>query len=135
MTRSQGRASLTWLVQVVNIAEPDITSAANLALLAQHYFSLDKSIYTDWRMAHVRRKWMKQQLKTPDELGGLTCAICGKKGLHPDRKKGTGLATLDHIVDIGRGGEWNNPSNFQVACDRCNNNKNSRLQKALKLCS
>ena len=132
MTRSEGRARHSWIVQVVHVAEPDITSAAQLALLAKHYFSLDRSIYTDWRMAHVRRKWMKQQLKTPDELGGLTCAICGRKGLFPFKVPNVPdkyRATLDHIVDIGQGGAWNDPANFQVACSQCNNTKNSKMQK------
>ncbi len=113
-------------MQVVHVTNPDVASAANLTLLSQHYFALDKSIYTDWRMAHVRRKWMKQQMETPDELGGLTCAICGRKGLKPWT---TPKATLDHIVNIGHGGAWNDPSNFQVACEKCNNDKNSKLQK------
>jgi 5-methylcytosine-specific restriction endonuclease McrA len=135
MTRSKGRASQGWLVQAVHVDEPDITSAAHLALLAKHYFSLDRSIYTDWRMAHIRRKWMKQQLKHPDELGGLTCAICGKKGLKPYKQPDVptnDMATLDHIIEIGRGGSWNDPTNFQVACVHCNSTKNSMLQKAEK---
>jgi 5-methylcytosine-specific restriction endonuclease McrA len=123
MTRSRGRATKRWLTQVVHIQNMDIPSAANLVLLSKEYFSADKSIYSDWRMCHIRKKWMKQQMKTPDALGGLTCAICGKQGLKPGVTDVTQLATLDHIVEISHGGVWNDPSNFQVACHGCNAKK------------
>jgi len=129
MTRSQGRASRYWVVQVVNIVEPDITSAAALALLAKKYFGLDKSIYTDFRMQHLRTKWIRELMKTPDEAGGLTCAICQRKGLKSKTQVRDELATLDHIIEIGMGGAWNDPSNFQVACWDCNNARNSKNQK------
>lgn len=130
MTRSRGRNTQAWLAQVVHIEEPHVTSAANLVLLAKQYFAQDKSIYSDWRMCHIRKKWMKLQLKTPDALGGLTCAICGKQGLTPNNEDPKMLATLDHIVEIGLGGKWNDPSNFQVACRQCNAYKNVKLQEA-----
>lgn len=127
MTRSRGRATRAWITQVVHIENFDIASAGNLVLLSKEYFALDKSIYSDWRMAHIRRKWMKQQMREHmDELGGLTCAICGRKGLKPnadERNDFNNLATLDHIVDIGKGGSWNDPANFQVACRACNAKK------------
>jgi hypothetical protein len=129
MTRSRGKQTQAWLVQVVHIAEPDITSAASLVLLMKQYFMLDKSVYTNWRMTHIRRKWMKQQLKTPDELGGLTCAICGKKGLKPNAADKNQKATLDHRIEIADGGNWRDPLNFQVACAECNSQKNNIFQR------
>ncbi len=129
MTRSKGRQARAWAVQVVHIADPDITSAAALALLAKKYVSLDKSIYTEFRMHRIRNKWMKRLMLAPDEQGGLTCAICGKKGLHPNSPNPKDQATLDHIIQIGMGGSWNNPENFQVACGPCNNLKNAEIQK------
>lgn len=130
MTRSRGRQMTAWLVQVVHIADPHVTSAANLVLLQKQYFALDMSIYSDWRMCHIRRKWMKIQMKTPDAKGGLTCAICGKQGLRPESQDQHNLATLDHILEIGKGGSWNDPTNFQVACRKCNAQKNNVLQEA-----
>ncbi len=130
MTRSRGRMTQAWLAQVVHIEEPHVTSAANLVLLSKQYFAADKSIYSDWRMCHIRKKWMRQQMKTPDALGGLTCAICGKQGLKPSGSDLQNFATLDHIVEITKGGKWNDPSNFQVACRQCNSYKNVKLQEA-----
>ncbi len=75
---------------------------------------------------------MKRKMKTPDELGGLTCAICGRKGLLPRNTTLKNLATLDHITDIELGGSWRDPSNFQVACKDCNHRKNNRKQKQKK---
>jgi len=130
MTRSQGRRNRAWAVQVVHIADPDITTAAALALLAKKYCAEDKSIYTEYRMHRIRNRWMKEQLKVArDELGGLTCAICGKKGLNPWTSDIDNRAVLDHIIEITAGGSWSNPSNFQVACDFCNSIKNDNLQK------
>lgn len=116
-------------MQVVHIAEPDITSAASLALLAKKYCSEDKSIYTEYRMHRLRNKWMKAQMKSPDELGGLTCAICARKGLNPWTVDIDQRAVLDHVHEICLGGSWHDPANFQVLCDRCNNQKNDKLQK------
>lgn len=132
MTRSRSRATKAWLEQVVHIQEPDVTSAANLVLMIKDYYSLDKSVYSNWRMNHIRRKWMKQQMREhKDEKGGLTCALCGKQGLLPDTKDHNKLATLDHIVDMGKGGAWNDPANFQVACRRCNNHKSNEPKKTV----
>lgn len=128
MTRSRGRQTRMWLVQVVHIADPHVTSAANLVLLQKQYFALDKSIYSDWRMAHIRRKWMKKQMKSPDAKGGLTCAICGKQGLNPTSEIHQEQATLDHITNISDGGSWSDSNNFQVACHRCNSDKNKTLR-------
>lgn len=116
-------------MQVVHITEPDITSAAALALLAKKYVSLDKSIYTEFRMHRIRNKWMKRLMLAPDEQGGLTCAICGKKGLRPNESDPHKKATLDHITEISVGGDWRNPSNFQVLCKDCNSLKNDLFQK------
>jgi len=129
MTRSSARVTHDWLTQVIYIQEPDISSMANLALLTRYYFGLDRSIYREYRMSRIRRRWMKEQMKTPDSNGGLTCSMCGRSGLNPWEKNIKKKATLDHIKSICDGGEWNNPSNFQVACYSCNSRKNSELQK------
>ena len=123
MTRSQGNKCRTWTVQVVHIQDPPITSPAHLALLAKHYTEQDKTIYSESRMGRVRRQWMKNLMTTAKY--GLTCAICGRKGLDPYSKDPyrRDLATLDHIVDIGAGGPWRDPTNFQVACYSCNQRK------------
>lgn len=136
MTRAQGRASRHWVAQVVHITEPPVNSAAHLVLLTKHYFSQDKTIYVEYKMSRIRKRWMKEQLLHPDEAGGLTCAICGKQGLQPfgnppDDK--TNMATLDHIIPIFAGGSWNDPTNFQVACYSCNNNRHDSHYLRLRL--
>lgn len=126
MTRSQGKRNREWTFQVVHIQDPPIDSAASLVLLAKLYCQQDRTIYTHFRMKRLRDKWMKQQMKQRKGSSGLTCAICGKTGLHPwgsEREK----ATLDHIIPIKAGGSWNNSSNFQVACYRCNNRKDETI--------
>lgn len=130
MTRSKGRRSRDWAIQVCHIEDPPPTSAAQLCLLAKHYFAQDKSIYTEFRMHRIRNKWMKQQLREhKDEANGLTCAICQRKGLQPFTDKVEERAVLDHILEICLGGDWRDPNNFQVLCDRCNGQKNDKLQK------
>ena len=130
MTRSQGKQSRSWAIQVVHIQDPPINSAAHLCLLAKKYSSQDKDVYTHSRMHKRRNRWMKRQMKEHlDELGGLTCAICGKKGLQPWTNDVSKRAVLDHKTEIFLGGPWNDPSNFQVLCDRCNGQKNDKMQK------
>ncbi len=131
MTRSKGKkGNLLWVAQVVHISEPPVSSPAALALLAKHYYALDRSIYSELRMTRLRNKWMRLQMKSPDSEGGLICALCGKKGLKYQgaTRKGE-KATLDHIVEIVSGGDWRDTSNFQVACYACNTNKNTLMQK------
>ena len=123
MTRSEGRASKQWASQTVCVIDPPLTSPAALVLLAKKYFSLDRSIYSEIRMTKIRRKWMKLQMKTPDSKGGLTCTLCGRKGLKPSSVDKNKLATLDHVIPIGIGGDWRDPNNFQVACYHCNVHK------------
>ena len=118
-----------WTIQAVHISEPDISSPAALSLLTRIYYSLDKTIYSNFRMKRIRDRWMKLQMQTPDEKGGLTCAICGRKGLKPFRVRKHKVATLDHIVPIVEGGSWKDPQNFQIACNRCNNDKDTLRQK------
>lgn len=118
--RAAGRASKRWTKQTVTVANPHIQSPAHLVLLARHYLSLDRSIYTEFRMNKVRNRWMKEQMKQIDPKGGLTCAICGKQGLKPHTADEKIRATLDHIVQLKDDGAWNNPTNFRVACFRCN---------------
>ena len=125
MTRSNGKKSREWAIQYVHIEDPPIDSPAHLVMLAKMYSRQDKTIYTEWRMTRIRRSWMKKQMKTPDALGGLTCAKCGRQGLLPWTEDIHQRATLDHITEIFRGGPWRDPNNFQVLCDRCNNTKNA----------
>ncbi len=129
MTRSQGKQNRYWAVQVVHVDDPPITSPAQLVLMAKYYLSQDKSIYTEYRMHHIRDKWMKLQMKTPDSQGGLTCRNCGRNGLKPWTKNVKERAVLDHIHEISLGGRWDDPNNFQVLCDSCNITKNKRLQR------
>ena len=131
MTRSEGRQSRYWAIQFVSSDDPPIDSAAQLVLLAKKYSHQDKNIYTERRMQNIRTKWMKLQMKTPDELGGLTCQHCGRKGLNPWAKDIRNKAVLDHIVEIAKNGSWRDPSNFQVLCDKCNSQKNSHMRKVV----
>jgi 5-methylcytosine-specific restriction endonuclease McrA len=72
---------------------------------------------------------MKQQMKQPDLMGGLTCVHCGRMGLQPFKANSNDRAVLDHKLEICLGGDWRDPKNFQVLCDRCNGKKNDELQK------
>lgn len=128
MIRSAGKQARQWVVQAVHITEPPITSPAALALLAKQYFLADKSIYTETRMSRIRKRWMKNLMKTPDSQGGLTCVLCETKGLDPYTEDIDNQATLDHIIELKCGGAWNDPTNFQVMCYRCNNHKNNCQQ-------
>ena len=128
MTRSQGKAYRHWVVQKVHTYDPDISSSAALVLLAKKCFQLDKDIYTDTRMQRIREKWIKKLMKTPDEAGGLTCAICGRKGLRLDADNRFQIATLDHIINVSEGGPWNDVNNFRVACYSCNSKRNEKKQ-------
>ena len=123
MTRSIGKRSRDWVVQAVHITDPPIDSPAHLALLSKKYYALDKSIYNGFRMLRIRNKWMKKLMKTPDDLGGLTCVHCGRKGLQPWAEHIKDKATLDHRIDIFKGGAWDDSTNFQVLCDSCNRKK------------
>lgn len=125
MTRAESKLFKLWNRQEVLVIDPPLCSPAALVLLAKKYFLMDKGIYSPLRMLTVRRRWMKQQMKTPDAQGGLTCAICGKMGLLYDAPSKHNKATLDHIVEISKGGVWNDTNNFQVACDSCNNRKSN----------
>ena len=130
MTRSKGKQSRSWAVQVVHIQDPPVNSAAHLCLLAKKYSSEDKSIYTEFRMHKLRNKWMKMQMREHlDEKNGLTCSLCKRKGLQPWTADVNMRAVLDHIHEIFLGGDWRDPANFQVLCDRCNGQKNDRMQK------
>lgn len=130
MTRSKSREIKSWATQVVHIKDPPINSAAHLCLLARKYFAADKSIYTETRMHFLRNKWMKIQMKEHmDEKNGLTCAQCKRQGLQPWTTDGNMQAVMDHKIEIAAGGAWRDPTNFQVLCHCCNNQKNDRFQK------
>jgi 5-methylcytosine-specific restriction endonuclease McrA len=132
MTRSEGKQyRRQWALQVVYVQEPVISSAASLVMLSKMYLQQDKTIYSELRMNRIRTKWMRLQMKTPDEAGGLTCVHCGRKGLLPWTENVKQKAVLDHILEISEGGSWNDPINFQVSCDRCNNIKD-RMRRRRK---
>lgn len=123
--RAEGKHYNSWRSQNILITDPPITSLAAYVLLVKLYHSQDRTIYRESRMTRIRNAWMKRQMKTPDEKGGLTCALCGRKGLNPHTKDKNKLATLDHIVELRMGGPWREPSNFQVACYTCNCRRSS----------
>ena len=127
--RAEGKLSVRWVKQTVLADDPPVCSAAAMVLLARKYFLLDRGVYTEKRMTVVRNRWMKEQMKTPDKKGGLTCALCGRRGLLPFTKDKNKLATLDHIVELKENGSWHDPSNFQVACYLCNGRRSATPAK------
>ena len=129
MTRSKGREARRWAVQIVNVQDPPITSAAQLVLMAKEYSTQDKTIYTEYRMHRIRTRWMKLQLTQPDLLGGLTCVHCGKMGLQPFKSNKDQQAVLDHKKELALGGDWRDPNNFQVLCHSCNGKKNDKFRE------
>ena len=129
MTRSEGRQSRFWTLQEVYVQNPPISSPAHLVLLTKKYWNADHSIYSNCRMQKIRNKWMRLQMQTPDALGGLTCKICGREGLNPWAKNIKKKAVLDHIREISKNGEWDNPLNFQVLCNQCNQCKSHCRRK------
>ena len=129
MTRSEGKQSRFWTLQGVYVQNPPISSPAHLVLLTKKYWNADHTIYSNCRMQKIRNEWMRLQMQTPDALGGLTCKICGREGLNPWAKNIKKKAVLDHIHEIGCGGAWDDPANFQVLCERCNNTKDKLRQR------
>jgi len=109
-----------WIEQIVLISEPPISSPAALVILSQKYLSSDKSIYTPKRMYSIKRKWIRTMMKQADKKDGLICSICGRKGLPPIHPNRNMVATLDHIIELRNGGSWNDPTNFRIACYKCN---------------
>lgn len=77
-----------------------------------------------WRRWLILRDiWITQQ-ESIHGKDNLTCAICGKTGLKGFTKTKSEMATIDHIKPVSAFPElWNVPSNFQLACYRCNQNK------------
>lgn len=122
--RASGSFMRRWCKQTVLITDPPVDSPAAMVLLSRFYSSLDPTIFRESRMSRLRTRWMHEQMKTPDSKGGLTCAICGRKGLNPFTKNKHKLATLDHIHELKRGGAWYDTANFRVACSQCNNARN-----------
>jgi 5-methylcytosine-specific restriction endonuclease McrA len=130
--RAEGRISRRWARQTVLTEDPPVSSPAAMVLLVRKYFLLDKTIFSERRMLHIRTRWMKEQVKSSRILfhsSKLRCKICGRGGLDPFTQDKNKLATLDHIVELDKGGSWNDPSNFQVACYRCNGRKSATPPK------
>lgn len=76
----------------------------------------------------IRDTWMiEQQEICKSKL--LKCAICGKDGLDPFTEKLGDLATIDHILPVSKYPDlWREPTNFQVACNKCNNKKGNKVK-------
>jgi 5-methylcytosine-specific restriction endonuclease McrA len=107
-----------------------------MVLLVRKYFLLDRTIFSERRMLKIRTRWMKEQVKNSRccfHTSKLRCKICGRSGLDPFTKDKNKLATLDHIVELSKGGSWDDPNNFQVACYRCNARRSATPRKGLDI--
>lgn len=103
----------------------DAHQAGALLYTNREYAKLDpERRLPKWRQwLFIRDSWISEQ-ESIHGKDNLTCAICGKTGLKGSSKSRTDMATIDHIKPVSVFPElWNNPSNFQVACYRCNQNK------------
>lgn len=107
--------------------EPILPSdPAGLILLNREYQKRDTTRYTDIKMLELRHKWMYEQELIYGK-DNLVCVLCGKQHLSPWTRNKNDLATLDHIIPIARAHHrWNDPTNFQIACRRCNGNKKDK---------
>lgn len=75
------------------------------------------------RWLQLRDHWITEQ-ESIHGKNNLTCSICGKTGLKGFTKNKSEQATIDHIKPVAIFPNlWNVPSNFQIACYRCNQNK------------
>ena len=112
------------LSQAVCYEPSDAHQAASLVMLNRSCANKDISTY-NWKIwLKIRDRWMKDQVNLVGGKENLTCAICGRKDLDPWAKDKGHLATIDHIVSVHRAPYlWNEPSNFQVTCRKCNENK------------
>lgn len=89
------------------------------------YQKLDKDRHLPrWvKWLRLRDKWFSEQ-ETLTGKNNFTCAICGKRHLSPWTNNKKQLATIDHIKPVSIFPNlWNVPSNFQVACFKCNQKK------------
>jgi 5-methylcytosine-specific restriction endonuclease McrA len=108
---------------LVHYVPVDAHQAGSMTLLWKHYAELDNRIYNWKSWLRIRERWMRDQENLYGEAN-LTCSICGKNGLDPWSKDKKTLATIDHILPIGRYPHlWAETSNFQIACGRCNQKK------------
>lgn len=75
----------------------------------------------------IRKKWLNEQAESCGGRENLTCAICGKTGLHVSTPHRNKLATIDHFFPVSKYPElWSLPENFQVACYKCNQKKSNK---------
>ena len=105
----------------VLIENPPVDTLAAGVLLSRR---LHKNEVKDW--LDFREKFLKKRLA---ESGELRCEYCQKGGLlidvgeNPSRGELAGLATIDHVVPLSKGGEEKNEKNLKVACYPCNQRK------------
>lgn len=102
----------------------DSHQAGALVYTNRFYAKLDPDRFPRWRKwLRIRDGWITEQESVYGK-DNLTCAICGKTGLKGFTKTKSEIATIDHIKPVSSFPElWNNPSNFQIACYRCNQKK------------
>ena len=101
----------------------DAHQPGSLVELNKEYAKTDPSKYHFSVWLDLRKKWFKDLIKaTGSNL--FTCALCARDGLDPWSKIKRNLATIDHIIPVKKAPWlWNDPSNFQVACNHCNQKK------------
>jgi 5-methylcytosine-specific restriction endonuclease McrA len=100
--------------QHILVKQPHLQSPAALYLLRRKYASI--SYYLRWE------KYRKEYLATQN----LTCHYCKQTNLKIKSKDPKELATIDHVVPRALGGK-NEPSNYVVACQHCNEKKGAKL--------
>lgn len=76
----------------------------------------------------IRKAWKKDQYKKQ-----CVCPVCNKEMLDPgisvvdETNKHLPIATVDHIIPVSRGGERDDPTNWQLICRLCNNKKGNSI--------
>jgi 5-methylcytosine-specific restriction endonuclease McrA len=121
----------------IYVENPNPKSRASYILLKNELFMQDESKLT--KLQEIE-KWLKFRAEyLQDELknkGELICTYCGKRhleigylSLNESNKnhKNPLLATIDHIMPLGKGGEKYNKNNLCVACKTCNSKKADKI--------
>lgn len=90
-------------------------SLAALVLLTSVYHRLEVEEWVNFRSEYL------------GQFDVLECFYCGKTNLKAETENKDELATVDHVVPLGKGGDRYDPDNLVVACFRCNNNKKDKV--------